>query len=238
MSMQEDNSTPAEGSVTDVNAADVTNITPENAAAIASANLNSGTDCATTKNNTVMNTTSNTTATVQTVDASAVTIVNPADFIPADKVMILASGAALPEPSVLGDKCAAYCVHSGLLQDITTEPNTKTLKYVASFSNNTPGFRSINMADSTPDTDNRYDLYVRITTPGTQYFAVEADDSGRLVIPSLGIDITKPSGRLGIAKASAHAPQAGFYRVSAISRNNCKYFTKVFIDSGHSVLKG
>ena len=200
------------------------NDTPENAAALASANLNSGTDfAATTNTNTVMNTTSNTTATVQTDDASAVTIVNPADFIPADKVMILASGAALPEPSVLGDKCAAYCVHSGLLQDITTEPNTKTLKYVASFSNNTPGFRSINMADSTPDTDNRYDLYVRITTPGTQYFAVEADDSGRLVIPSLGIDITKPSGRLGIAKASAHAPQAGFYRVSELSLFNSYY---------------
>ena len=198
--------------------------TTPSAAALASANLNSGTDfVATTNTNTVMNTTSNTTATVQTDDASAVTIVNPADFIPADKVMILASGAALPEPSVLGDKCAAYCVHSGLLQDITTEPNTKTLKYVASFSNNTPGFRSINMADSTPDTDNRYDLYVRITTPGTQYFAVEADDSGRLVIPSLGIDITKPSGRLGIAKASAHAPQAGFYRVSELSLFNSYY---------------
>ncbi|MEE1266733.1 MAG: hypothetical protein UHH87_10645, partial [Akkermansia sp.] len=222
--MKKDNANKTDGSVSDVNAADVTHITPGNAAALASANLNSGTDfAATTNTNTVMNTTSNTTATVQTVDASAVTIVNPADFIPADKVMILASGAALPEPSVLGDKCAAYCVHSGLLQDITTEPNTKTLKYVASFSNNIPGFRSINMADSTPDTDNRYDLYVRISSPGTQHFAVEADDSGRLVIPSLGIDITKPSGRLGIAKASAHAPQAGFYRVSELSLFNSYY---------------
>ena len=62
ITMKNDNSTHAEGSVSDVNAADVTNITPENAAAIASANLNSGTDCATTNNNTVMNTTSNTTA--------------------------------------------------------------------------------------------------------------------------------------------------------------------------------
>ena len=44
-----------------MNAADVTNITPENAAALASANLNSGTDsAATTNTNTVMNTTSNT----------------------------------------------------------------------------------------------------------------------------------------------------------------------------------
>ncbi|MBQ8480901.1 MAG: hypothetical protein IJ503_11030, partial [Akkermansia sp.] len=56
--MSTNNDIPANGSVSDVNAADVTNITPENAAAIASANLNSGTDCATT--NTVMNTTSNT----------------------------------------------------------------------------------------------------------------------------------------------------------------------------------
>ncbi|MBQ8899938.1 MAG: hypothetical protein IJY72_03195, partial [Akkermansia sp.] len=48
-------------SVSDVNAADVTNITPENAAALASANLNSGTDsAATTNTNTVMNTTSDT----------------------------------------------------------------------------------------------------------------------------------------------------------------------------------
>ena len=51
--------------------------TTPSAAAIASANLNSGTDfVATTNTNTVMNTTSNTTATVQTDDASAVTIVN------------------------------------------------------------------------------------------------------------------------------------------------------------------
>ncbi len=51
--------------------------TTPSAAAIASANLNSGTDfVATTNTNTVMNTTSNTTTTVQTDDASAVTIVN------------------------------------------------------------------------------------------------------------------------------------------------------------------
>ena len=53
-----------------------TESTPPSAAALASANLNSGTDCATTNTNTVMNTTSNTTSTVQTDDASAVTIVN------------------------------------------------------------------------------------------------------------------------------------------------------------------
>ena len=46
--MSTNNDTPDNGSVSDVNAADVTNITPENAAALASANLNSGTDCATT----------------------------------------------------------------------------------------------------------------------------------------------------------------------------------------------
>ena len=51
--MSTDNDTPANGSVSDVNAADVTNITPENAAAIASANLNSGTDCATTPDTTM-----------------------------------------------------------------------------------------------------------------------------------------------------------------------------------------
>lgn len=51
--------------------------TTPSAAALASANLNSGTDfVATTNTNTVMNTTSNTTATVQTDDASAVTIEN------------------------------------------------------------------------------------------------------------------------------------------------------------------
>ncbi len=51
--MSINNDTPANGSVSDVNAADVTNITPENAAAIASANLNSGTDCATTSDTTM-----------------------------------------------------------------------------------------------------------------------------------------------------------------------------------------
>jgi|GEM_PF-181682 len=51
--MSTDNDTPANGSVSDVNAADVTNITPENAAALASANLNSGTDCATTSDTTM-----------------------------------------------------------------------------------------------------------------------------------------------------------------------------------------
>ena len=51
--MSTNNDTPANGSVSDVNAADVTNITPENAAALASANLNSGTDCATTSDTTV-----------------------------------------------------------------------------------------------------------------------------------------------------------------------------------------
>ncbi len=51
--MKKDNDTPANGSVSDVNAADVTNITPENAAVIAYANLNSGTDCATTSDTTM-----------------------------------------------------------------------------------------------------------------------------------------------------------------------------------------
>ena len=51
--MSTNNGTPANGSVSDVNATDVTNITPENAAAIASANLNSGTDCATTSDTTM-----------------------------------------------------------------------------------------------------------------------------------------------------------------------------------------
>ncbi|MDO5471209.1 MAG: hypothetical protein Q4F38_07890, partial [Akkermansia sp.] len=60
--MSTNNDTPANGSGSAVNAADVTNITPANAAALASANLNSGTDCATTNTNTVMNTTSHTTA--------------------------------------------------------------------------------------------------------------------------------------------------------------------------------
>ena len=51
--MSTDNDTPANDSVSDVNAADVTNITSENAAALASANLNSGTDCATTPDTTM-----------------------------------------------------------------------------------------------------------------------------------------------------------------------------------------
>ena len=51
--MSTSNDTPANGSVSDVNAADVSNITSENAAALASANLNSGTDCATTFNKTM-----------------------------------------------------------------------------------------------------------------------------------------------------------------------------------------
>ena len=51
--MSTDNDTPANDSVSDVNAADVTNITSENAAALASANLNSGTDCATTSDTTM-----------------------------------------------------------------------------------------------------------------------------------------------------------------------------------------
>ncbi len=59
--MSTNNDTPTNGSVSDVNAADVTNITSENAAAIASANLNSGTDCATTSD-TTMNIDTNTNA--------------------------------------------------------------------------------------------------------------------------------------------------------------------------------
>ena len=51
--MSTNNDTPANGSVSDVNAADVTNISPENAVAVASANLNSGTDCATTSDTTM-----------------------------------------------------------------------------------------------------------------------------------------------------------------------------------------
>lgn len=51
--MSTNNDTPANGSVSDVNDADVTNITSENAAALASANLNSGTDCATTSDTTM-----------------------------------------------------------------------------------------------------------------------------------------------------------------------------------------
>ena len=198
--------------------------TTPSAAALASANLNSGTDfVATTNTNTVMNTTSNTTATVQTDDASAVTIVNPADFIPADKVMILASGAALPEPSVLGDKCAAYCVFDERLKDIATDTTAMSLKYVASFDNNTPGFRAVNMASTAVDTADKYDLYVYVEQPGMQYFGVEADDSARLVIPSLGVDITKPTGSLNIAKGQGNAPQAGFYRIAELSYTNILY---------------
>ena len=198
--------------------------TNSDAAAIASANLNSGTDfVATTNTNTVMNTTSNTTATVQTDDASAVTIVTPADFIPADKVMILASGAALPEPSVLGNKCAAYCVFDERLKDIATDTTAMSLKYVASFDNNTPGFRSVNMASTAVDTADKYDLYVYVEQPGMQYFGVEADDSARLVIPSLGVDITKPTGSLNIAKGQGNAPQAGFYRIAELSYTNILY---------------
>ena len=198
--------------------------TTPSAAALASANLNSGTDfVATTNTNTVMNTTSNTTVTVQTDDASAVTIVNPADFIPADKVMILASGAALPEPSVLGDKCAAYCVFDERLKDIATDTTAMSLKYVASFDNNTPGFRSVNMASTSVDTTDKYDLYVYVEQPGMQYFGVEADDSARLIIPSLGVDITKPTGSLNIAKGQGNAPQAGFYRIAELSYTNILY---------------
>ena len=51
--MSTNNDTLANGSVSDVNAADVTNITPESAAALASANLNSVTDCATTSDTTM-----------------------------------------------------------------------------------------------------------------------------------------------------------------------------------------
>ncbi|MBQ8900467.1 MAG: hypothetical protein IJY72_05875, partial [Akkermansia sp.] len=201
-----------------------TDSTNSDAAAIASANLNSGTDfVATTNTNTVMNTTSNTTATVQTDDASAVTIVNPADFIPADKVMILASGAAVPEPSVLGDKCAAYCVFDERLKDIATDTTAMSLKYVASFDNNTPGFRAVNMASTAVDTADKYDLYVYVEQPGMQYFGVEADDSARLVIPSLGVDITKPTGSLNIAKGQGNAPQAGFYRIAELSYTNILY---------------
>ena len=197
--------------------------TTPSAAALASANLNSGTDfVATTNTNTVMNTTS-TTTTVQTDDASAVTIVNPADFIPADKVMILASGAALPEPSVLGNKCAAYCVFDERLKDIATDTTAMSLKYVASFDNNTPGFRSVNMASTAVDTADKYDLYVYVEQPGMQYFGVEADDSARLVIPSLGVDITKPTGSLNIAKGQGNAPQAGFYRIAELSYTNILY---------------
>ncbi|MBQ5665301.1 MAG: hypothetical protein IIV41_05480, partial [Akkermansia sp.] len=57
--MQKESAYQSDGSVSDVNATDVTNITPENAAALASANLNSGTDCATTSDMT-MNTDTNT----------------------------------------------------------------------------------------------------------------------------------------------------------------------------------
>ncbi len=62
--MSTNNDTPANGSVSDVNDADVTNITPENAAALASANLNSGTDCATTSDTTVNINTNNVVAPV------------------------------------------------------------------------------------------------------------------------------------------------------------------------------
>ncbi len=57
--MNKENENKTDGSVSDVNAADVTHITPGNAASLASANLNSGTDCATTSDMT-MNTDTNT----------------------------------------------------------------------------------------------------------------------------------------------------------------------------------
>ena len=124
---------------------------------------------------------------------------NTYDFIPADRVEVLAEGAPLPSPEVLGDKSAAYCVCSDILKPIASDPTPMALRYLGTWAEGAAGLRAENLDLNDTDTADRYELYVRVEQAGTQYFAVEADDSARLVIPGLGIDITKPVSSLNLS---------------------------------------
>ncbi|MGN0821090.1 MAG: hypothetical protein ACI4OX_04845, partial [Akkermansia sp.] len=124
---------------------------------------------------------------------------NTYNFIPADMVEVLAEGAPLPSPEVLGDKSAAYCVYSSELKPIASDPTPMALRYLGTWADGVAGLRAENLDLNDTDTADRYELYVRVEQAGTQYFAVEADDSARLIIPGLGVDITKPVSSLNIA---------------------------------------
>ncbi|MGN0810565.1 MAG: hypothetical protein ACI4PY_03595, partial [Akkermansia muciniphila] len=148
---------------------------------------------------------------------------NTYNFIPADMVEVLAEGAPLPSPEVLGNKSAAYCVCSDILKPIASDPTPMALRYLGTWAEGAAGLRAENLDLNDTDTADRYELYVRVEQAGTQYFAVEADDSARLVIPGLGVDITKPVSSLNIARCEGVVAQAGFYRISQLSYSNIQY---------------
>ncbi|MDD6812946.1 MAG: hypothetical protein PUD60_00920 [Akkermansia muciniphila] len=148
---------------------------------------------------------------------------NTYNFIPADMVEVLAEGAPLPSPEVLGGKSAAYCVYSSELKPIASDPTPMALRYLGTWAEGAAGLRAENLDLNDTDTADRYELYVRVEQAGTQYFAVEADDSARLVIPGLGVDITKPVSSLNIARGEGVAAQAGFYRIAQLSYSNIQY---------------
>ncbi|MCI6982261.1 MAG: hypothetical protein MR894_08650, partial [Akkermansia muciniphila] len=148
---------------------------------------------------------------------------NTRDFVPADLVEVLEAGVPLPSPEDLGDKCAAYCVFDGVLKPIASDPTPMALRYLGTWAEGAAGLRAENLDLNDTDTADRYELYVRVEQAGTQYFAVEADDSARLVIPGLGVDITKPVSSLNIARCEGVVAQAGFYRISQLSYSNIQY---------------
>ena len=145
------------------------------------------------------------------------------NYLTEAQVVVLENGAALPEPAVLGNKCAAYRVWADVLQPIQSESQQKTLRYVGRYQEGAASLGTVDMEQSTQDDAVAYDLYMRVTQPGTQYFAVEADDKARLVIPAMGVDVERASGSLNINRGEASGMPAGFYRISELSLHNILY---------------
>ena len=87
---------------------------------------------------------------------------NSYDFIPADRVEVLAEGAPLPSPEVLGDKSAAYCVCSDILKPIASDPTPMALRYLGTWAEGAAGLRVENIDLNNTDTADRYELLVRV----------------------------------------------------------------------------
>ena len=111
---------------------------------------------------------------------------------------------------------AAQLISDNIIQPIESSAGPRTISYRAYVED---GVASLDKGEEAEVGS----AYIKIETAGNYYFAIEADDSARLIIPAAGIDITKASGKLNIARAAVVTLEAGYYRIEDIHVHNIDY---------------
>ena len=115
---------------------------------------------------------------------------NTYDTIPADRVEVLAEGAPLPSPEVLGDKSATRCVWSDILKPIASDPTPMALRYLGTWAKGAAGLRAENLDLNNTDTADRItslttfcagtETISRYPSYGTDAYAYAYDNIGNL----------------------------------------------------------